>query len=240
MSTAGRPGGASGRGPSAPRPSQRRRPSPAVYRRRRLAVGTLAVVVLGGVALGGSALARSVGGDPDDPATTSPSTSPSATVASPEPGGSPEPAPTTPAPTPRYTAGFQPTACADDDLAVTGSTSSDTYGVGGVVTFSLTLTNNGTVPCLVDGGTATVGVVVYSGEDRVWSSTDCPEGRTERQLLLDIGATEDVRIAWKQQRSAPGCPAEEATAEPGAYQALVTTDGGETTDESWQKLFLIS
>jgi hypothetical protein len=224
-----------------------RRPDPAVYRRRRLVVGAVLLVVLVGVVLGVSAIARALTGDAAGSAapTATPTVDPSATPTAGPSGtatATATDAPTraaTPTPAPTYTSGFVPTGCTDDALEVTGSTSSGRYGVGGVITFSVTLRNTGTVPCLFDGGSAALGVVVYSGSDRVWSSTDCPQGSAERPLLLDVDAVENVRIAWSQERSAPGCPAEAALAQPGSYRGVVTLDGGESLDPSWEKVFLI-
>jgi hypothetical protein len=224
-------------------PAPRRKPDPAVYRRRRIVVGGLALLVLVGVVLGVSALARAVAGGG---AVASPSPTVSAganaqatpgSTATPTAGGTPAP---TVSATPTYTTGFVPTSCTPEALTITGSTSSTSYGAGGVVTFSVTLTNTGTVPCLVDGGSGTVGVVVYSGADRIWASTDCPKPPEERPLLLDVGAVENLRIPWSQRRSAPGCPGGDDVARPGAYQALITTDGGATTQAGWQKIFLIT
>ncbi len=223
--------GSSGTRPATPPGGRPTRPDPAVYRRRRLVLAAVALLVLVGLVLGVSALVGGDGGaegDSDDAAPVAAgATTPSAT---------PTPSPT---PVPTVTVGFEPTACAPGALTVTGSSVADTYAPGAIVVFSLTLTNAGPVPCLVDGGSATVGVVVTSGQDRVWASVDCPAGRTERPLLLDAGAVENVSVAWDQVRSAPGCPAEQAAAQPGTYRAVATVDAGLTTVGGWEKVFLI-
>lgn len=243
MSSAGRPPG----GPSRPSTTGPRRPSAAVYRRRRITVGVLALGLLAGLGLGATALARAVSGDAEPAPTASASPTPSPTTAAPTPGATPSLAPTDvaalpaeePVPAASYTTKFEPEACRRGSLQVSQETSSSVYGVGGIVTFTLTVRNAGEVPCLVEGGSAALGVVVTSGADRVWASSDCPTGSTARPLLLDIGAQEVLRIPWDQMRSEPGCSATGTPVGPGTYQGSVTLDGGATTDSRTNVAFLV-
>jgi len=246
MSSSGRPAG------GAPRTSTASggRTSAAVYRRRRIAVGIVALVLLVGIVLGATALARAVagGGEPAPAATT---TTPAPTVtptAAPTPGETPTPGPTNdvaalpdeaPVPATAYSAGYMPEGCRRGSVEVTSETSSTVYGVGGIVSFTVTLRNTGDVPCLVEGGSAALGVVVSSGSDRVWSSTDCPSGATARPLLLDVDAEEVVRIPWDQTRSQPGCAESGTAVGAGTYRGTVTLDAGTTTDSRTQVQFVV-
>lgn len=145
----------------------------------------------------------------------------------------------TPTSTPTASSGYVPVACARDALSVTESTARESYAAGSTVAFSLTVVNDGLVPCLIDGGSASLGVVITSGTDRVWSSVHCPQGTTERPLLLDVGASHQATVSWSQERSATGCPAGLGSVEPGTYRAVVTATGGMSTVPSWEWLFAI-
>lgn len=199
------------------------RPGPHVYRRRRILAAALAVAVLVLLGLGVAAVLAAVRGG-DDPAD----------AGDPSLAASP-----TDAPEPSATAGFIPTACAADALAVTETGAREMYWGGNTVTFTLSITNAGRVPCLVDGGTAALGVIVTSGVDRVWASVDCPQGETERMLLLDVGSSEALTVEWDQVRSAPGCPGGQASALPGVYRAALTVDGGLAALPGWEWVFAI-
>jgi hypothetical protein len=221
------PGGSGGRPSGGARPGPARQPSPsaksAVYRRRRFAVGLIALLVLVGLGFGIAAIAGAFGDDD-------------------EPAGDVTPTPTastTPAPTVSATAGYQPEACLPTVLEIRDGASTTSFAVGQAVPFDITLTNSGTVPCLIEGGSATLGVVVYSGSDRIWSSVDCPQEPTERELLLDVGIAGDLAVTWDQVRSAPGCPEGQPTAQPGTYKALVTLDGGGSAALGWERVFTI-
>ena len=200
-----------------------------MYRRRRIVVGTLALAVLIAIVLGVTSLVGGggAGADDDDPAAAAatPTSSRTATAS--------------PTPVPTVTVGFEPTDCVPGALEVIGAGAADAYAAGASIAFSLTVTNVGPVPCLVDGGTANLGVLITSGEDRVWASTDCPAGETERPLLLDTGAVERVSVRWDQVRSAPGCPGGQSMALPGTYRAAATLDGGRTAAPGWETIFLI-
>jgi len=200
-----------------------------VYRRRRIVVGVLALAVLVAIVIGVTSLVGGGGTDAGDAA-------PNAAAATP---ASTRTATASPTPVPTVTVGFEPTACAPGALEVIGTGSADAYATGASIAFSLTVTNVGPVPCLVDGGTANLGVIVTSGEDRVWASTDCPAGEAERPLLLDTGAVERVAVRWDQVRSAPGCPGGQPSALPGTYRAVGTLDGGRTAAPGWETIFLI-
>jgi len=199
-----------------------------VYRRRRIVVGVLALAVLVAIVIGVTSLVGGGGAGADD-APNAAGATPTATRT----------ATASPTPVPTVTVGFEPTDCVPGALEVIGTAAAEAYAAGSSIAFSLTVTNVGPVPCLVDGGTTNLGVIVTSGEDRVWASTDCPAGEAERPLLLDTGAVERVTVRWDQVRSAPGCPAGQPSALPGTYRAVATLDGGRTAAPGWETIFLI-
>ncbi|ROR72404.1 hypothetical protein EDD31_0755 [Bogoriella caseilytica] len=110
-----------------------------------------------------------------------------------------------------------PEACDPADLSV----SMDTDGSEGR-TFLLSAANDGEAACLLDAGT--LGVVVHSGEDRIWSTHDCSPP-SERMLLLPSGDQTEVSRTWDGRRSAPGCEGEQGYAQSGTYRARATMAG---------------
>jgi hypothetical protein len=234
VSTTGRPpggsagrssGGPGGRPPGSARTAPARKPgSPAksaVYRRRRLVAGLIGLLVLVALAFGIAAIAGAFGGGG-------------------EPAGGGTPAPTaTPSPTVSATAGYKPEACRPGVLQIRDGASATTFAAGAAVPFDITLTNAGAVPCLIEAGSATLGVVIYSGADRIWSSVDCPQDPAEREMLLDLGITADLAASWDQVRSAPGCAEGQPAVQPGTYKALVTLDGGGSAALGWERIFTI-
>lgn len=215
----GRP--ASGRRP-APRPG---RPARSVYHRRRIVVAALATAILVLAGFGVASIIPLFGGE-----------EPGAAAAGSAPTQRQRPTPT---PTPTVTTGFVPTACRTSDLRLMGTSDASSYAAGGSTLFRLRVKNTGTAPCVFDGGAAAMGVLVFSGEDQVWSSVDCPASPEERPLLFDVGDAEDFVVTWSQVRSESGCPAEQPQVPAGAYRAVVTLDGGASVVPGWERAFLI-
>jgi hypothetical protein len=76
-------------------------------------------------------------------------------------------------------------------------------GVGGEVTFTVTITDVGRRPCLVDGGDASRQLVVTNATDAVvYSSAHC--NGEPRDLLLGPGDVDTQVIAWDGRFSAAG------------------------------------
>jgi hypothetical protein len=142
------------------------------------------------------------------------------------------PATTTPPITPDPTTSTTPPAdagvpeCAPPALTVAIVADSAEVAAGVSPTFTVTITNTGADPCLVDAGEAFRQVVVVSGEDRVWASTDCVAADASRRTLLLAGAQADVtQLAWNRVRSAEGCPGGLPAPGAGTYQATVSLAG---------------
>ncbi|MCF4119451.1 hypothetical protein L1785_00450 [Antribacter sp. KLBMP9083] len=118
--------------------------------------------------------------------------------------------------------------CSADVLDVAFRTDRTSFGPGQPVTFDLTVTNTGRVPCLVDGSDANWTVTVVAGDvdsvdagvERVWSSGDCSSD--ERMLLLGPKDVYSREVRWSDVRSVPGCGAGQPPLGGGTYTAQVT------------------
>ena len=184
-----------------------RKPSPAVYRRRRLFVGVALLIVVG-LAFGGFAVAGAFNGT--EQASSTESATPDATGMALAPSDSPSAAPSaapTPTPTPTPT-------CNQNLVTVSASTDKPAYGPDEKPLLSLKVTNGGTMPCEVNIGTSQMEFVVTSGPDRIFSSKDCQAKSEDLIKTLAPGASETANFQWAQNRTLEGC------------QAIATKPGG--------------
>jgi len=116
--------------------------------------------------------------------------------------------------------------CAPTGLALAMTADATSFAPGVPATFTVSITNTGSEPCLVDAGEAQREIVITSGDDRVWSNRDCIVAGTEsRTLLLPGGGVDATPFAWNQVRSAPGCPAGLPTPGAGTYSAQLNLAG---------------
>ncbi|GER24078.1 hypothetical protein NCCP1664_25730 [Zafaria cholistanensis] len=202
---------------SASRPT---RPSPAVYRRRRLVALALLLAV---AALLVWAVAALVGLFRAEPAASGQAAS---SAAAPQPA----PAPAVPS----AAAGEATTAssggiaaCTEADIAVAASTSRKSYSSSQTPVLVMTITNVGSSACRVNVGTSQQDFSVSSGSDRIFSTTDCLADPTDAEITIRAGKSETARFAWERKRSAPGCKSVSAKPRPGTY--VLTAKLGETT-----------
>ncbi len=141
--------------------------------------------------------------DPSASPGADPSASPGASV---DPSASPDPS---------ASAGPE---CADDALELAPAATEASYALGASPQLELTVTNTGSTPCRRDLGQAAVEIIVFSGEDRIWSSDDCAPGGGADVVTLQPGAVEVSRVTWSGTRSLPGCAGEQARALAGTYR----------------------
>jgi hypothetical protein len=180
-------------------------PLPAsTYWRRRLVL--LAVLVL--VVLVLKALLGGGGGDGGNAPKTG--AKPSAT-ARPSHTASPRPSPTRAA---------GPVACRDSALRLTTASDASTYPAGTSPRFTVTVKNVSAVTCRRDLGP--LEVVVKSGEDRIWASTDCAPKATSAVQGLGPGGSLETTKTWDGKRSRPGCTGTRTAVRPGTYTVRAT------------------
>lgn len=175
-------------------------PEPAgVYWRRRAVVllALVLVIVLLVVVI------RALAGGPDSPG-SDPSPSQSSTTASASTGTE---------------------ACAENAIGVQLTADATDYPAGAQPLFTATMTNTGSVPCLLDAGARQI--VVTSGSDRIWASTDCGEAESI-QLLLAPDQADQRQNQWDRSRSDEACSTGLPATQPGTYQAVLTLNGVST------------
>lgn len=201
-----------------------RRPSAAVYRRRRLVVIGGLVLLLVAIGVGAWLLIAKPG------SAAEPSPSPSASATS-----SPAPTSTDSAesPEPSPSAAETPTvaACAAKDIDVVAVTDAQAYDAGVLPKLSISLTNNGANDCTIDVGSTTQVFTVSSGSDVWWRSTDCQENPSSMIATLAAGTTVTSKdpVTWDRTRSSvETCDQENRQRAPGggaSYHVEVSIGG---------------
>jgi len=180
-----------------------RRPVSPVYRRRRLFVGAVLLLVLA-IVLGGFvavSTALNAGG------TAATEAGGQATESQPADGGATAAPAATPAPT--ATGG-----CQENLVTVTAATDKAAYAPGEDPLLTLKVTNGNKVPCQVNLGTSQMEFLITSGSDRIFSSQDCQAESTDLVRTLAPGQSETANFPWQRNRTVQGCTPIQAT--PGA------------------------
>jgi hypothetical protein len=176
--------------------------APSTYWRRRLLFGLVLLVLL-------LVVLKACGGSEAEPRSlaTTPRPSPSAAApsppASPTPAGSPSPVPVA--------------ACGAAALQVTVEADATSYRSGAAPRFALSVANTGSVPCRRALGPDAVEIRVFSGEDRIWSSDDCSNGKGQGVLELAPDEPRQMVVQWPGKRTKPGCDTGEV-AKAGTYR----------------------
>lgn len=164
---------------------------------------------MGGLVWAGIAIAGMFRGDPEPTpvAATTAAADPEATASA---GATASPSPT---PSPTSTG----TTCDAASIKVTGSTDAESYAADQSPVLSLTVSNTGEVPCLVNVGTSQMDFLITSGDDRIFSSRDCQEGAEDLEVTIEPGQSETARFSWERIRSTAECAAVDAVPGPGQY-----------------------
>lgn len=205
-----------------------RRPLPArVYWVRRAVLLLALVLVVGAGATvvslvgGGDDEATTAAGDTAAPAKATPSASPTRR-ATPKPvpvrrGKAADRAPSGP--------------CLARNVAVRGADDAVTGGSATGLTLELRSTAG---TCTFEASARSLVVRITSGDDRIWSSQDCPRSLPEESVIVRDNRWVTYRMEWSGQRSAEGCPRGTAWAEGGYYHLTSATLGGQPRDVQFQ------
>ncbi|MDX2377803.1 hypothetical protein M4I32_13435 [Microbacterium sp. LRZ72] len=231
-------------------PRRRRRHSPAVYRRRRLAlvlaVIAVALLVWLLIAQPWSGQASS-GSSPQPSATPSPtvtaSEAPTGAQVEDEPTGNPGDAvpEVSDEPTAQAEDELQIAACSAAEVSVEAVTDKESYAAGEQPQLKIRLTNDSAAPCTMNVGTTQQSFTVTSGSDTWWRSTDCQAEPSDLTVTLDAGQEVESAepVVWDRTRSSVGtCDGDRPQAPGGgaSYHVDVSIGGIESTTS--QQIFL--
>lgn len=160
------------------------------------------------------------GGTRDDPAAgrhQPPRTGPDR-----RPGSGPTPSPSQTEPTELP----EPTGdCRPADVGMEIDVSDSVAGRSNVATFILT---SRTVPACILAITPDALVIqVTSGDDVIWSSSDCPDAVAAKQVVVRTDPATVYDFDWNGKRSTEDCDSPGDTPEPGGYWVEAALVGGE-------------
>ena len=124
--------------------------------------------------------------------------------------------------------------CAPGSVQVEAITDADTYAADVEPLLTLSITNTGAVPCVLNAGTAAQVFTISSGDDIYWTSTDCQTDGADAEITLEpgIAVSSSSPVAWDRTRSSTDtCADETRDAAPGdgaSYFLSVSVDGIES------------
>ncbi|MCV2393234.1 hypothetical protein OEB99_02835 [Actinotalea sp. M2MS4P-6] len=125
--------------------------------------------------------------------------------------------------------GDGPVACTPEQLSLSLTADARTYPAGSNPVFTVAITNVGDSSCTVDAGELNRQILVSSGSDRIWASTDCPADTSERILLLAAGARDESAYTWPRVRSDEACSEGLPAPRAGTYTATASLAGASST-----------
>lgn len=186
------------------------KPSARVYRRRRITVAVLALVLVGLIVWGVTAVVGMFGAD-DEPKGANPTPVEASPNAS-EPSGETE-----------------SNACKAGEITITASTDKQSYASEEDPVLTLGIENTSKRDCELNVGTSQQEFLISSGSDRIFSTVDCLSNGEDVVLAFAAGQKESAKFTWNRNRSAPGCKAVNAKPLPGTYK--FTAAIGEMTSD---------
>ncbi len=121
--------------------------------------------------------------------------------------------------------------CRDDDVSVLPTV--PRAWAGGPIVIRLQLT--GTQPaCTFDVSPESLVVKIASGEDRIWSSQDCPQTIHETEVVVRSAQPVEVPVTWNGRRSDDQCTPGLDWALPGFYHVFSAALGSAPTDVQFE------
>lgn len=117
--------------------------------------------------------------------------------------------------------------CRPQDVVVSfGFSEADreVYGADTDPGFKVSVVNVGEQTCTVDVGPEALELIVHSGEDRIYSTADCVEGKAAQERRLEQGRPHDYTITWERDRSFTDCRSTSSQAQAGWYKANLRGD----------------
>lgn len=189
-----------------------RRHPPEVYRRRRVTVLGLAVLVLALFIVGIVLLVQALSGDGDQQATTQ-QEQPGAEAGKPRS----EQEAQAPGPEGDEASGM----CPDDQVTVAASTDKKEYQPGAKAAMTLEVKNEHTAECKIEVGSAAQQFIIEQDDKPVWNSSWCSTDGQNTQQVFAPGATKKSTLSWNLVPTDKNCNKTADQFEPGDYQLVV-------------------
>ena len=123
--------------------------------------------------------------------------------------------------------------CDSEDVVVTPRVVGTAYA-GGLVRFELDLTTVETPACTWTASSTSLVVKLTSGDDRIWSSQDCPDVVATEPVVVRARVPATVDLAWRGQRSDADCSNTTEWVEAGWYHIEAAAYGAEPTDVQFE------
>jgi len=121
--------------------------------------------------------------------------------------------------------------CAIDEITVTPSVPAAV--AGGRVEVQLEL--SGIRPaCTFSVSSRTLATKITSGNDRIWSTQDCPNAIKPASIVIRSAEPTTVAVAWNGRRSDDDCSKTTAWALPGYYHVTASVIGSEPGDAQFR------
>ncbi len=118
--------------------------------------------------------------------------------------------------------------CQADDISVLPRVKR--AAAGGDVTIRLLLSTVVSPACNWQVSSSALALRLTSGNDRIWSSQDCPAAVPDTPVVVRQAKRTRVDVIWSGRRSDAECSRTTGWAEPGYYHAEAAALGGEPTD----------
>lgn len=206
--------------------TQRRRPSPAVYRRRRLAAALLAVLALALAVWGARLLFDALTEESDQPGASPLNGTENQNddaAATPEPTQDQETEAAEQEPE-EEEATAEEGVCTAEDIEVRARTSHESYDASTAPLLMMEIEHVGTSECTLDVGTAEQEYRVSTGGREIFTTAQCDLRGESLEMELEPGQAERANMLWPRSDSSVDCsePADLATAE---YQLTVAVSG---------------
>lgn len=123
--------------------------------------------------------------------------------------------------------------CRSSDVVVTPKVRASAHA-GRVVRLRLKLTSREAEACTWTVSPEALVVKITSGEDRIWSSQDCPAAVPQADVVVRKQVPAKVDMGWRGQRSDSTCSRQAGWALPGFYHVEAAAFGAEPTDVQFE------
>jgi hypothetical protein len=186
--------------PPAPR-NRQQRPTPNVYRNRRIAALIIVALLLWGIVSGVMWVAGEIG------KIFTPATAPTISAGQPCASGD---------------------VVVEAIVGSSDKVASESFAMGSNPYLWFQLTNIGSVDCTFNAGEAVQFFTIKSGNDLIWTSRECDRtGLTDNVITLSPNApVSSAASAWLRVRSSSsGCGADQSPVDAGAYNLTVEVGG---------------